>query len=203
MSEAVMTAPRIRVELGGAMGKNFGKVWHVCAATAREAVMLISANRPDLMQWMRSNAPKFSHYHLRIERPDGTVHDVTEDEFLMVSNGDISTLRITPLIGGAGGKVMGVIQAVVGVVCIVIGVWTSNPGLVAAGVGMLIGGVASLLAKTPKIGSGQKNDNVDSFYFNGPENTTAQGNPVPLIYGEEVMVGSQVINSRIAIDQLM
>lgn len=202
MTDAVMTAPRIRVELGGAMGKNFGKVWHVCAATAREAVTVIAANRPAMMNWMRTNASKFSQYHLRIERPDGSTHDVSEDEFLMVSNGEIATLRVTPLIKGAGGKVMGVIQVVVGVVLMVASIWL-GPAAFVAGLSMVVGGVATLLTKTPKLKSGAKNDNADSFYFNGPENTTAQGNPVPLIYGLEVMVGSQVINSRISIDQLM
>lgn len=202
MSEICYSAPRIRVELGGVLGKKFGRVWNVCAATARDAMSIIQANRPGLVHWMRNNATQYSQYHLRIERPDGSFHEVSEDELVMVSNGEIATLRITPLIAGAGGKAMGIIQVVVGVVLMVAAIWL-GPAAFMAGLSMVMGGVATLLTSTPKIKSGSKNDNVDSFYFNGPENTTAQGNPVPLIYGEEVLVGSQVINSRIAIDQLM
>ncbi|EPT3892638.1 tail assembly protein, partial [Escherichia coli] len=46
-------------------------------------------------------------------------------------------------------------------------------------------------------------DNSNSYYFDGPQNTTNQGNPVQLIYGEEILVGSQVVSSSITIDQLM
>ncbi|MCJ8600984.1 tail assembly protein [Klebsiella pneumoniae] len=202
MTEITATAPRINVELGGAIGKRFGKKWSIHAATARDALNIIAGNRPEMMTWMRQHAMKYSHYHLRIERPDGTFHDVSEDEFLMVSNGDIATLRITPLVAGAGGKIMGALQVVVGVVLMVASIWL-GPSAFFAGLSMVLGGVASLLTSTPKVKSGQKNDNVDSYYFNGPENTTSQGNPVSLIYGLEIMVGSQAINSSIAIDQLM
>lgn len=202
MTDIITPAPRITVELGGAMGKKFGKNWNVHAATARDALSIIAGNRPELMNWMRRSAPQFSHYHFRIERPDGSYHDVSEDEYLMVSNGDIATLRITPLVAGAGGKIIGAIQSVVGVALMISAFWL-GPAAFFAGLSMTIGGVASLLTSTPKIKSGQKNDNADSYYFNGPENTTSQGNPVPLIYGLEVMVGSQAVNSRISIDQLM
>ncbi|EFK7073010.1 tail assembly protein, partial [Escherichia coli] len=46
-------------------------------------------------------------------------------------------------------------------------------------------------------------DNSNSYYFDGPQNTENQGNPVQLIYGEEILVGSQVVSSSITIDQLM
>lgn len=45
-------------------------------------------------------------------------------------------------------------------------------------------------------------DNSDSFYFDGPQNTTNQGNPVQLNYGEEILVGSQIASSSITIDQI-
>ncbi|HCT9768772.1 TPA: tail assembly protein, partial [Klebsiella pneumoniae] len=45
-------------------------------------------------------------------------------------------------------------------------------------------------------------DNTDSFYFDGPQNTSNQGNPVQLNYGEEILVGSQIVSSSITIDQL-
>ena len=39
-------------------------------------------------------------------------------------------------------------------------------------------------------------DNGASYNFNGPVNTTAQGNPVPLLYGE-MFVGSATISAGI------
>ena len=39
-------------------------------------------------------------------------------------------------------------------------------------------------------------NNGASYNFNGPVNTTAQGNPVPLLYGE-LFVGSSTISAGI------
>ncbi|MNL81044.1 Bacteriophage lambda tail assembly protein I [compost metagenome] len=39
-------------------------------------------------------------------------------------------------------------------------------------------------------------ENGASYNFNGPVNTTAQGNPVPLLYGR-MIVGSSVISAGI------
>ena len=44
--------------------------------------------------------------------------------------------------------------------------------------------------------SGDTGSNVASKNFNGPVNTVAQGNPVPLLYGE-LIVGSAVISAGI------
>ncbi|MCS6474475.1 tail assembly protein, partial [Burkholderia thailandensis] len=39
-------------------------------------------------------------------------------------------------------------------------------------------------------------DNGTSYYFNGPVNSAAQGEPLPLVYGE-MIVGSKVVSSGI------
>lgn len=67
----------------------------------------------------------------------------------------------------------------------------------------MMGGVAQLLSPQASNKAVRQADNKDSYYFDGPQNTTNQGNPVQLIYGEEILVGSQVVSSSITIDQLM
>lgn len=70
-------------------------------------------------------------------------------------------------------------------------------GMLAAGVGMAIGGVFQMLAPTQQgLSTADRPENGASYNFNGPVNTTAQGNPVPLGYGKKI-VGSAVVSAGI------
>jgi hypothetical protein len=106
-------------------------------------------------------------------------------------------------LGVGGGAVTG---AIGGVAASLIG---------SVGVALALGGVAQLLSPTPQIGqigpanmgnfgSTTRDSELDpqkSYSFSGIQNTSAQGSPVPLIYGE-TFVGSVVISAGIDIDQL-
>jgi predicted phage tail protein len=65
---------------------------------------------------------------------------------------------------------------------------------------LVLGGVAQLLTPTPKINQpGTPQDNNDprkSYSFSGIQNTSRQGTPVPIVYGE-TLVGSVVISAGI------
>ena len=67
----------------------------------------------------------------------------------------------------------------------------------------MMGGVSMLISPQASNASVRQADNTDSFYFDGPQNTSNQGNPVQLNYGEEILVGSQIVSSSITIDQLL
>ncbi len=120
-------------------------------------------------------------------------------------------IRIIPVIGGAGGDVG---QILLGV-ALVIGSFfipgaaaigtlgLSAPiavkGLVASiGLFMTLGGVAGLLTPTPQLSLGNDgaNDPRKSYSFSGVQNTSRQGVPVPIVYGE-TLVGSVVISAGI------
>jgi predicted phage tail protein len=61
----------------------------------------------------------------------------------------------------------------------------------------VLGGVAQMLSPQQKgLSSKDSPDNGASYNFNGPVNTQAQGNPVPLLYGR-MIVGSAVISAGI------
>ncbi|WEA07655.1 tail assembly protein [Pantoea dispersa] len=62
------------------------------------------------------------------------------------------------------------------------------------GASLMLGGAAQLLAPRPA-GASAMNDK--STWFSGTENMTAQGAPVPVLYGE-MRVGSRVISQEIA-----
>lgn len=209
MSELAMERPElVTVELGGVLGKHFGKVHRVAANTVRRAVSIIDCNRPGLVTWMKANAKKYQKYHIRVERQDGAIYDMSESEFQMDNNGTMKSIRITPIYRGSGQKIVGAVQVVVGVILMVVAVASSSVtggaslAMFSAGFAMAFGGVAALLSKQPsnKLSSV---DNKDSYYFDGPQNTVSQGNPVPLIYGDEILVGSQIVSVKMSVEQLM
>ncbi|WP_240600504.1 hypothetical protein [Solilutibacter silvestris] len=64
---------------------------------------------------------------------------------------------------------------------------------------MIVGGVTQLLSPQPKLKKpSERADNTPSYNFSGPVNTSAQGHPVPLLYGE-MIVGSAVASAGINI----
>jgi len=107
-------------------------------------------------------------------------------------------IRIVPVI--AGSKRAGLLQTIVGVALIVASFFVapgSQPALFAAGFGMAAGGVIQMLSPQAKgLGTQDSPNNRASYSFNGPVNTSVQGNPVPLLYGR-MIVGSAVISAGI------
>lgn len=133
--------------------------------------------------------------------------------------GAIETLDIVPVPAGSGA---GVWQAIIGVVLIIVGIVLAvydygalSQFVIGAGISLLLGGVAQMLSPSPKLGSSpnfarsfknqnelmqqggdDEGKNKVSYLFSGAANTTSQGNPVKIIYGENI-VGSQLISFRI------
>ena len=87
------------------------------------------------------------------------------------------------------------------------------------GVALTLGGVAQLLSPTPQMGTigplggiggtgrrqtsteGTEFDPQESYSFSGIQNTSKQGVPVPVVYGETI-VGSVVISAGIDVDTI-
>ena len=192
----------VHVQLGGAMAKHFGRHWHFKVHNPKQALDLIEANRPGFKAWMKRNIGKYDKYHIQITNKQGHKWSVDEGEYKMMGQSEnIAKIRITPVPRGSGGSAFGWFQTVVGAVLMVASIWV--PALAPLGLSLMMGGVAQLISPQATNNSVRQADNSDSFYFDGPQNTTNQGNPVQLIYGEEILVGSQVVSSSITIDQLM
>jgi predicted phage tail protein len=70
--------------------------------------------------------------------------------------------------------------------------------LLGLGASLVLGGVAQLLSPVPKLpqGSDSPDDPRRSFSFSGIQQTSRQGVPVPVVYGE-MLVGSVVISAGI------
>lgn len=201
----------VEVVLEGILGKRFGHEWNLQCSTPTEALRIIEANQPGILAWIRNNKEVYSRYRVSCEYENGKSEDLSEENYLM-ERGPLKKITFEIVIEGAGGN--GVLQTIVGAVLIVVGlVITAISGgsasplgsaLISAGIGLMIGGVIQMLTPQPKVdrdeagGSGKKT----SSYFDGPANTTNQGNPVPLCYGR-VLAGSQAVSANLVITQVL
>ncbi|WP_369427598.1 tail assembly protein [Providencia sp. PROV236] len=196
----------VTFEFGGVLGKKFGKIHNVACGTVRQGLSIINANRYGLLHWMKANAAKYKKYHIRVTRSNGKVRDMSETEYQMENNGDMTHVYITPIYRGAGGKIMSSIQTAVGVALIVAAFLQPQFSwpLMIAGSSMLASGVIGFLSKQPKPFTTNGNDSrKNSSYFDGPQNTVEQGAPVQLIYGDEILVGSQLVSLKLSVEQLI
>lgn len=110
-------------------------------------------------------------------------------------------IRIAPMVQGA--KRAGLFQLVLGAALVAAGYFTFGTtsqigvGMMMGGASMALGGVVQLLSPQ-QVGLSVKDsaDNGANYNFNGPVNTQAQGNPVPVLYGR-MIVGGAVISAGI------
>lgn len=188
-----------KVILDGPMGKMFGKEWNLAVTTPNQALSLIEANKPGIMGWVRNNREKYAKYRVTITDRKGKKLSLNEQEYSLQRDEAPKIIRFTPVIEGrsAGARIL------VGAVMLVVAYFAPPlaPYLVPMGISLMIGGLIEMLSPRPKSSNNTSEDGT-SYYFNGPVNTTAQGVPVPLVYGR-CLVGSQAVSASVTIDQLM
>ena len=193
----------VHVQLGGPMAKHFGRHWHLKVRNTKQALDLIEANKPGFKAWMKRNIKTYDSYHIQITNKQGHKWSVDESEYQMMGQSDyIAKIRITPVPRGSGGSAFGWFQTVVGAALLVVSA-VVMPALAPLGLSLMMGGISQIISPQATNESVRQADNSNSYYFDGPQNTENQGNPVHRIYGEEILVGSQVVSSSITIDQLM
>ena len=178
------------IKLYGILAKKFGKEFHLAVDNTREAMRALSVQ-----------VPGFEHFMLHAHE-QGLEFAVFQDEQnIGETELDMSTsakvIKVVPKVKGAGGAFQAILGAVLVVVGIVVGVttgWTGVGGaagaaLIGAGVGMMVGGIAMMLM--PKIENQDQNQdgNKANKGFGGAVTTVAQGNPVPVLYGQREVGG--------------
>jgi predicted phage tail protein len=199
-----------KVILDGALGKRFGRNWNLNIAKPADALRIIGANCPDMIYWIRDNMTVYKYYKIFVEYFSGEKKFLSTEDYL-TSHESVRSIRFTPVIDGAGGD-NGILQIVIGAVAVIAAFFTAGGSLAAlgasqgamsvamAGAAMMVGGVVQLISASVMSGSSDDNERKDrtNRYFDGPINTSSQGVPVPLIYGE-VITGSQPISVNIGI----
>ena len=186
------------IKLYGILAKKFGKQFKLDVANTREAIRALSAQIPGFEKFMlhaHEHGLGFAVYQDK--------HNISEYEIDMST--DAAVIKIVPKVIGAGGD-NGVLQVVLGVVLVVAGYFTfgaTSPygmALIGAGVGMAIGGITQML--TPKVEAQDQNQdgNRANKGFGGAVTTIAQGNPVPILYGQREVGGFIVNAGQFAVD---
>lgn len=168
------------------------RVFKAEIASAAEAIRFLVANYPEIERHMADQ-----HYRVSLADRDLALEEIDEPCGRQV-------IKIIPVIEGAGA--VGRILAGVALIAA-----SFIPGVGALGVSLLfgvgaslaLGGVAQLLTPVPAIsqGSDSPNDPRKNYSFSSIQNTSRQGTPVPIIYGE-MIVGSVVISAGVDVEQV-
>lgn len=188
-----------RIKVYGRLAKFLKRrVFQAEVATAAEAVRFLLGNFPHL-------EPELVKGHYRVSVGD---YDLSEDELHHPAGQQ--EIKIIPVVAGAG--VVGRILAGVALVALSfvffgagafagVGVAGASGSTLLFGIGasLILGGVAQLLTPVPKIptlGANSEQDPRKTYSFSGIQNTSRQGTPVPVVYGETI-VGSVVVSAGV------
>ncbi|MFW2106105.1 tail assembly protein [Acinetobacter guillouiae] len=180
------------IKLYGVLGKKFGKEFKLAVESTREAVKALSVQVPGFEQFMLTAHEQGLTFAVFQDN-----ENISEDQIDFETGAKV--IKIVPKVIGAGGD-GGVINLILGAVMVVVGAWTGQAWLVGMGIGMVAGGVAQMLA--PKVDAQDQNQdgNKSNFGFGGAVTTIAQGNPVPILYGQREVGGFIVNAGQFAVD---
>lgn len=187
------------IKLYGVLGRKFGKEFHLAVESTREAVKALSVQVPGFEQFMLTAHEQGLAF--AVFQDD---ENISEDQIDFETGAKV--IKIVPKVIGAGGN--GVLQTILGAVMVVVGVvmmyvpglQAFAPSVIGAGIGLMIGGIAQMMM--PKMDEGDQNQdgNRANKGFGGAVTTIAQGNPVPILYGQRE-VGGFIINAgQFAVD---
>jgi len=183
------------VRIYGKLGAKFGRVHRIAVESTAEAIRALCVILPGFEAELMSSQDRGVRYACFLGKKN-----LHEDQLhLPVGEADI---RIAPILAGA--KRGGLFQTILGAALVVVGaivnVYAPGAGtpIMQLGGALAFGGVVQMLSPQQRgLSAKDSPENGASYNFNGPVNTRAQGNPVPLLYGE-MFVGSAVISAGIA-----
>lgn len=185
------------IQLHGILAKKFGRFFELDVKSAREACHAIAIQLPAFREFMINSEKlglRFAVFNGKKQNQHTNINENQLDDATTANH-----IHIVPKVMGSGGKAMGWIQVIAGVVMIGAGVITGmNPALIGGGVGLLLGGVSTLLMPTPKVDPANEDGNKPNNGFGGAVTTVAQGNPVPILYGERD-VGGFIVSAGISV----
>lgn len=189
------------IRLYGALGERFGRVWRMDVKSPAEAVRALCSQLKGFRQYLAEHSePGYRVLCDTVARGERELGLGTAAE----------TIRFVPVVAGSG---RGIGQIIAGIAVLAYGYFTgdyasvgayltSGSAYVSVGASLMLGGISQALTKPPSVGETMdRPDNKPSYAFDGAVNTAAQGNPVPVCYGE-MIVGSQVISAGLSTEQV-
>ena len=207
------------INLHGKLAEHIGKsIWNLKVKSVGEAIRAIDANTNKLCHYLADAKNKDIGYEIVV---DGKTCDTAEEVAMYKPDNEINIIpRIFVSKGNVGKIIAGIVLLVVAwyvIPLIAPGLAASGPGWGTAasnaigggfwgsvsnfaanlGMALILGGIYQLIIGSPEVPVIEDNS---SFLFSGPVNTSRQGNPVPIVYGE-VICGSQVIDVSVINDK--
>ena len=163
-----------------------------------KAVGLNSAS--ETMRCLLSNFPQLeSHMRGRHYRVVMNGRAISEDE-LNNPVGDSHEIHIIPAICGAGGN--GALTGILTGAALIAGAFLfpfAASFLTPLGIGLILQGISTLISPTPEDPLESTDPSARSYNFSGIQQTSREGVPVPLVYGE-IMTGSVVLSVKVEED---
>ncbi|WP_432481682.1 tail assembly protein [Moraxella sp. ZY200743] len=185
------------IELHGILAKKFGRFFKLDVKSAKEACHAIACQIPAFKAFMmraEQDGIRFAVFNGKKKNERTNIGENQLNDTTTANH-----IHIVPKVMGSGGKAMGWLQVVAGAALVAVGVLVPGAqALIGAGVGLMIGGVASLLMPTPKLDPANEDGNKPNNGFGGAVTTVAQGNPVPILYGERE-VGGFIVSAGIRV----
>lgn len=204
------------VKVYGHLAEHCGQsVFEALVRVPADAIKFLLCNFPELRSLMRDG-----YYKVAVGKFDLQLADHPEQLHYPMGADDV--VKVIPVVSGAGGRGLGQIllgAALIGVslalpgggmfggtVFGALGGPTANAavlttvatGMSQVGAALVLGGIATMITPVPKPpelgGEGQ-----GGFAFSGLENTSREGIPVPVVYGE-MIVGSVVLSTKLVAD---
>lgn len=193
------------IKLYGILAKKFGKEFRLDVESTREAMRALCVQIPGFEHFMLNAHEQGLAFAVFQDK-----HNISATELDMSTNAQV--IKVVPRVMGAGGN-GGVLSIVLGVAMVAaafitggtsIAAWGAlQVGLVGAGVGMAVGGIAMMMMPQIDTTQDQNQDgNKANKGFGGAVTTVAQGNPVPLLYGQREVGGFIVSAAQYPEDQL-
>ena len=204
------------VKVYGHLAEHCGQsVFEALVRVPADAIRFLLCNFPELRGLMRDG-----YYKVAVGKYDLQLADHPEQLHYPMAADDV--VKVIPVVSGAGGR--GVGQILLGAALISAAIFlapaaAAGGGFLKAGAAgttmgalgtatvaagniglyLALGGVAQLITPVPQQqipGEGQ-----GGFGFSGMENTSQEGIPVPVVYGE-MIVGSVVLSTRLITNKI-
>lgn len=195
------------IELRGILGKKFTREFKYRARDVPHAIRALKGLLPGFEKFMLESKQKGLTFAIFVGDKN-----ISEEQLAMTKGSE--NIRIVPVI--IGSKRGGMFQTILGAAIIAAAIYFSGGtaaaafssagamggGLAMVGASMMLGGVIQMLSPQPGgLSVSQDSDNKPSYAFGGPVNSTAQGNPVGVLYGSREIGGAIISAGIYAEDQ--
>lgn len=173
------------------------RVFKAEVSSPAEAIRFLLANFPEFES-------ELSKGHYKVLAGD---YSLSLDEICDPSG--MQVIKIIPVVTGAGSGALKILAGVALIALSFVGFGAGafaglgiagafgSTAVFSVGASLVLGGVAQLLSPVPVLTAGaEEKDPRKSYSFSGIQNTSRQGTPVPIVYGE-TLVGSIIISAGI------